>query len=228
VSAALFARERGGGGQRLDVSMLDVSIAFLWVDSAGTATLLDADPALAPGVTTGIRCLRFADGWGVVTPVADDDFSGMCRAFGVAGAEDPVLSTAMGRAMNRERMTEVMVGVRDAAAAMTTAVAAERLLAEGAPFGIVLSVGDVPHDPHVRASGLFAETVHPRAGRIREPRPPVRFGGRLTEVPGHSPAIGEHTDEILDALGRHDGAALRRAGVVASPDPADGTDRGAR
>ena len=45
VTAALFARERGRGGQHIEISMLDSAIAFMWPDSAMDAALLDDDVA---------------------------------------------------------------------------------------------------------------------------------------------------------------------------------------
>src|SRR5262245_24469757 len=40
VTAALFARERGHGGQHLELSMADAAVSFLWTDSAGNEVLL--------------------------------------------------------------------------------------------------------------------------------------------------------------------------------------------
>ena len=43
ITAALLARERGRGGQHVQLSMLDAVVSFLWVDAAGNEVLLDGD-----------------------------------------------------------------------------------------------------------------------------------------------------------------------------------------
>ena len=43
ISAALYARERGKGGQHIELSMMDAVVSFLWADSAANEVLLEAD-----------------------------------------------------------------------------------------------------------------------------------------------------------------------------------------
>jgi crotonobetainyl-CoA:carnitine CoA-transferase CaiB-like acyl-CoA transferase len=84
------------------------------------------------------------------------------------------------------------------------------------PFAPVVSQVDLPDDPHARAIGLFEESDHPVAGRLRQPRHPARFDATPATLGGPSPLLGEHTDEILEELGMSDRIeALRAAGVVA-------------
>ena len=103
ITAALFARERGAGGQHVELSMLDAVVSFLWVDAAGNEVLMDADGthALEPGRRASSRW-PFADGWGIATPTSDADFAGICRAFGVDGYDDPEVATMVARMTNRE------------------------------------------------------------------------------------------------------------------------------
>lgn len=71
-------------------------------------------------------------------------------------------------------------------------------------------------DPHVRALGILEEAKHPVAGRLRQPRPPVRFGDSSAATGRLAPTLGQHTDEILAELGLAERIAeLRKAGVVA-------------
>ena len=75
---------------------------------------------------------------------------------------------------------------------------------------------EIPADPQVRANGLVVESVHPLAGRMREPRPPVRFEATPAELRRPAPGLGEHTDELLEELGV-DGperASLRARGIL--------------
>ena len=47
ITAALFARERGRGGQHVQLAMLDAIVSFLWADAAGNEVLMDS-PGTAP------------------------------------------------------------------------------------------------------------------------------------------------------------------------------------
>ena len=63
---------------------------------------------------------------------------------------------------------------------------------------------------------LGTEFDHPVTGRTRLPRHPTNFHGTPAALGGFSPALGEHTDEVLTEYGLGDRIAqLREAGVVA-------------
>ena len=57
ITAALFARERGAGGQHIQLAMLDAAIAFLWPDAAMDRTLLEQTRCAAPRSRAGTRSL---------------------------------------------------------------------------------------------------------------------------------------------------------------------------
>jgi CoA:oxalate CoA-transferase len=78
----------------------------------------------------------------------------------------------------------------------------EALEAEDVPCGpVYASMADVPNDPQVVASETFRESSHPQLGRIREPRPPVRFEGTPGAIQRPAPVLGQHSDEILSEIG---------------------------
>lgn len=216
ITAALFARERGRGGQHVRLSMVDAVVSFLWVDAAGNEVLRDGDGSQPGSFAAGIRPLRFLDGWGVTTPTSDHDFIGMCRALGVAGYNDPQLATPTLRQKNRELMRDIIERCYTAATTLTTDEAMARMEAERIPCGIVRSLADLGDDPHAEAMGLFVDDVHPVVGRIRQPRHPAQFGGTPAALASHAPALGADTDAILAEIGLADRVAdLRAAGVVA-------------
>jgi crotonobetainyl-CoA:carnitine CoA-transferase CaiB-like acyl-CoA transferase len=89
---------------------------------------------------------------------------------------------------------------------------------EDVPCGPVYrETAEVPEDPQVRANRTFVDTLHPQLGRIREPRPPLRFDRTPAAIQRPAPALGAHTDEVLGELGlaAAEIAELRRSGVVA-------------
>ncbi len=83
-------------------------------------------------------------------------------------------------------------------------------------YRVAWPIAQVPHDPQVCANGTFITSEHPRLGRMREPRPPLEFGKTPAAIARPAPALGEHTDEVLAALGigADERARLRRAGAI--------------
>jgi crotonobetainyl-CoA:carnitine CoA-transferase CaiB-like acyl-CoA transferase len=216
ITAALFARERGAGGQHLELSMTDAVTSFLWADAAANEVLLESDHSQPSSFVAGFRPMRFSDGWGIVTPTSDHDFAGMCKALGAEGWDDPRIATITERVKNRDVLEPVIDLCYALAANLTMAEATERFEGERVPFSMILSSEELPHDPHALAMGLFEERDHPVVGRTRLPRHPTRFAGTPSALGGASPALGEHTDEVLTELGLGDRiAALRAADVVA-------------
>jgi crotonobetainyl-CoA:carnitine CoA-transferase CaiB-like acyl-CoA transferase len=216
ITAALFARERGSGGQHVELSMLDAVVSFLWVDAAGNEVLTEADGSMPSSLVAGFEPMPFADGWGIATPTSDADFAGICRAFGVDGYDDPEVATMVARMTNRDAVRRVMERVYAAAALLPTREAMARLEAERVPCGELVAPADLPDDPHALAIGLFEEHDDPAAGRVRLPRHPTRFGATPSAIRGAAPALGQHTDEILGELGLGDRIdELRASAAVA-------------
>ena len=216
ITAALFARERGAGGQHLQLSMLDSSVAFLFVDAAAHEVVLDNDqPHLAQSFAANQRAIAFVDGHAVVAAVTDSEFHGMAKAFGV-DSSDPRLATMSERQRHREQTSAVFRAVHAAAAAMPLAEAVEALDRNQVPFGVVLGVEEVAADAQAVHNELFEEHDHPAMGRVRQPRPAARFSATPAELHDpSSPMHGQHTDEVLSDLGWGDKIdQLRAEGAI--------------
>ena len=86
----------------------------------------------------------------------------------------------------------------------------------GVPAGPVRYLEEMPDDEQVAANGLVAELEHSLAGRVRMVGPMIGMSETPLEARAASPALGEHTDEILSAMGYSESeiAALRRDGVT--------------
>ena len=82
----------------------------------------------------------------------------------------------------------------------------------------VLMLDEMLDDEHVGVARQMAiELVDPRVGPVRHVGVGPKLSGTPAEVRGTAPVLGEHTDEMLAALGYGDAAraALRASGVVA-------------
>src|SRR5580704_7182477 len=198
ITAALFARERGAGGQHVELSMLD------------------ADRSYPSSFVANFRPFRFLDGWGIATPTSDADFAALCRSFDVDGYDDPRVATIGERSKHRDLSRQIIARCYAVAAELTTAEAMARMEAQRVPCGVVLTPAELSADPHAQAIGLLVDYDSPVAGRVRQPRHPTQFGGTPATLSGPAPALGQHTDEILAELGLAGRAAdLRAAGVIA-------------
>ena len=216
ITAALYARAQGRGGQHVELSMMDSVVSFLWADSAANEVLIESDGSQHSSFVAGFQPMRFTDGWGIVTPTADHDFAGMCIALDVEGYDDPRVATIAERIKNRPATAALVDQCYARAANLSMVEASERFEAQRVPFAMILSPEALTDDPHAVAVGLFEMHDHHVVGQARLPRHPTRFGATPAKLELGSPALGEHTDEILTELGMRDRIAdLRASGAVA-------------
>ena len=214
ISAALFAKHQGRGGQRINLSMVDTVVSFLWADASGTATFLDE--GAQAGVNVGrLRLMEFNDGWGAIAPVTDTQFHGICKAFDIDSSR-PEFKTAMARNANAELLDDLYRGLRDKARQMSAKEAIAKMDAADVPCAEALFLTDLPGHPQMQANNSFAESDHPIAGRIVEPQNPPNFSRTPSGVGASCAALGQHTDVILGELGYDDAsiAKLREGGSV--------------
>jgi crotonobetainyl-CoA:carnitine CoA-transferase CaiB-like acyl-CoA transferase len=196
--------------------MLDAAIAFVWVDCAGNETLLDNTSGRPSSAAGTMSLMRLADGFATATPLADSEFHGLCRSFGV-DSTDPDLATIGDRMRNQDKLGDALRKVKAKALSTPLAEAMARMEANDVPCGVAVPVHQLPHDAQVRANELLSETLHPALGRVQQPRPPALFGGTPAHHKPHAPTLGQHTDDVLRELGFDDEriTALRADKVVA-------------
>jgi crotonobetainyl-CoA:carnitine CoA-transferase CaiB-like acyl-CoA transferase len=200
--AALFARERGAGGQHLQIPMLDVGAAFVFPDGYQRAGLLD--DTWAPKSRTLAETYRLVatqDGHLTYYVANDKEIFGLFRALGhPEWSVDPRFDSATHRLANFEALGAL---IESGFAVMTTVDALEALEREQVAFGPVLSLDEVPNDVQIIHNQAMRVRKHPDLGRVREARQPVRFSGTPADVPGPlAPRLGEHTREVLYELGQ--------------------------
>ena len=207
ITAALFARERHGGGQHLKLAMLDATVAFLWPEGMTGHTFVGAEVAAARSQLAQDLIFATADGYITAGAVSDAEWAGMCRVLERPEWEqDERFRTAQDRVENvaeRLRLTAEVLATRPSAYWL------ERLDMEGVPCAPVLSRGEVIGHEQIIANELLAEYAHPDAGRIRQPRPAARFDRTPAAVRGGAPALGADTEALLTELGFDAGKRAR-------------------
>jgi crotonobetainyl-CoA:carnitine CoA-transferase CaiB-like acyl-CoA transferase len=206
ITAALLRRERTGGeGERIEVAMLDAAIAFNWPEGMYNYSFIDDAPPQWPEYGAQMRLWKAADGQVAIGALQDAEFVALTTSLGRADlATDERFRSSAGRIKHqREWAPQVSAEI----ARRTRAELMAGFVAQGAVGGPVVSLADVPDDAQVQHNGICIEVEHsPAVGRVRQARPPARFGTPL-DTPGPAPHLGEHCRQILAALG-YDAAAI--------------------
>ena len=214
ICSALIARERTGAGQRIEVSMLDASLFFLWPDSMSNFHFVGAGAPKFPYGTHAYFVRKTADGHVAAMPVQPGEWAGLFRSLDLPDLlADERFSTPPQRQANSALFQQLL---NDAYARFDTETLCRRLEANQVPFAKINARDQVIDDPQVKSMQALVEFDHPVGGRMRQPRPPGRFSGTPAGFFRHSPQLGEHTDEVLREAGFNaaEVAALRQDGVV--------------
>ncbi|HMI91102.1 MAG TPA: CoA transferase, partial [Polyangiales bacterium] len=232
ITSALLGRERFGGGQRIDLSMLDASLVLMASMAVpflvtGAALSRTGNVGYSGQPTAGMFATR--DGTmlslGVVQP---NQFAALCRAL---GHDELLADTRFASAeLRKQNGTELRV-ILAAALATRDGAELERVLCEaGAPAGLVRDVSAAVLSPQLATRSLLQPVRIPGLpGRedVHVLNAGFEFahdGPGVTEPP---PRLGEHTDEILIALGfdAEQRARLRATGAAyAKSSPTQGSN----
>jgi crotonobetainyl-CoA:carnitine CoA-transferase CaiB-like acyl-CoA transferase len=213
LTAALFARERGAGGQHIEVAMMDAALGWMWPEAYYNYAFVDHGVQF-PEFASFYRIFRAADGYLAAIVVQDAEFQGLCRAVGREDLiTDERFSNLLVRLINAHVLSEM---ADEEVAKWPVDELVARLEAHDVPAAKVNRRADVLTDPQVVHRGSIVETEHPAGIRVRQPVPPARFTVTPSALRRHAPRYGEHTDDVLSELGRSPEqiAELRSRGVV--------------
>ncbi|HET8521718.1 MAG TPA: CoA transferase [Thermomicrobiales bacterium] len=201
VAGALFARERTGEGQYIDVSMLGGQVALLtyqaglyFATGQIPKPLGNAHPIVAPYDT-----FPTADGYVNMAVGNDGLWQRFCTAFDLTdAAADERFATNAGRITNLDALYEV---INAALGSRPTAEVVARLDEQGIPCGPINTVDQVFQGPQAEELQLRREVNHPTAGPISVTGFPYRFSETPLEVRCPPPLLGQHTREVLTEAG---------------------------
>jgi crotonobetainyl-CoA:carnitine CoA-transferase CaiB-like acyl-CoA transferase len=204
VSAALYAREKTGKGDHIRVAMLDVMISYLWPEGMMQYTVVGSEATATDPNDRPDLVFKTSDGYITAGTISDSEWQGFCKASGDPElARDPRFATPAGRSVNATVRINKM---QEYIAQHTTAEWLERLDAADVPCAPILRRGEIIHNEQVVARGIIAEIDQPTVGRVRQPKPAARFELNEAVIGGPAPRIGEHSREVLVALGYDDRA----------------------
>ena len=216
IVAALYARERTGEGQQIDIGMLDATAALLTYQAANFFTtgrtpmrMGNRHPTIAPYEVFGT-----ADGDMVIAVGNESLWRRFCPAVGLADAvSDPRFATNRDRLANYDELKALLDRTFRGA---TRKEWIERLAAAGVPCGAVRDLSEVLTDPQLHAREMIATLMHPTVGATRVMGTPMKLSGTPASLRLPPPTLGQHTDAVLAELGYDWPAvdAMRTAGAV--------------
>ena len=214
---ALYARERTGQGQHVDIAMLD-SAASLLTYQAGIYFVTggpperhgNAHPTVAPYET-----FQAADGEVVLAAGNDDLWRKFCDVAGLeAYVADPRFATNRDRVRNYETLRPI---VAEAFSRRTRSEWLEVLNKAGIPAGPVRNLHEVLTDEQLLAREMVRVLQHSTAGPVQVLGVPVKLSATPGAVRLPPPALGEHTEQILTGelgLAPSQVATMLRAGII--------------
>ena len=217
ILVALAERERSGRGQWLDTSLLAALSGSLSFQAGKFLNTGKVPPPVGNHhpLTSPMGVYRARDGHLNLAVGSEVMWQRFCQAIERPDlATDPRFATNQGRIDNRAALNVLVEEIFATASAVEWV---ERLNAAGVACGPIYNVGQVFGDPQAQTLGLVAEVQHAVYGPMRVLTQPVRLHRTPARVLAPSPLAGEHTREVLAALG-YDRATIERLfadGVVA-------------
>jgi crotonobetainyl-CoA:carnitine CoA-transferase CaiB-like acyl-CoA transferase len=214
ISAALYARERTGRGQQVDIAMLDTVVAMLtyqagiyFATGQPPQRMGNRHPTIVPYET-----FTASDGEFVLAVGTDEQWRKFC--------EVAALDAGDRFATNRERVTGY-ADLRPVIAArvhtQTRSYWIERLGQAGVPCGSVRDLHEVFTDPQIAARSMVVPMSHPTAGDIRVLGSPLKLSDTPATQRTPPPTLGQHTESVLQrdlGLTRDAIDELRAGGVI--------------
>ena len=197
ILAALYERERFGGGQEVSVCLLDVAVAMQMMEAAAR-TMYGQELNWVTQWYNG----TFATTDGVITVLGlfrDNAVGLLCEALGIENlSRRPELATNELQARNKDVVNEVIAPV---VAKLTTDDAMARL--EGADLLCApqLRLEDVLEHPQIAANDLMVDVEVAGHGWARVVGNPIRLSRSPAAVRRPVPRLGQHTREVLAEAG---------------------------
>jgi crotonobetainyl-CoA:carnitine CoA-transferase CaiB-like acyl-CoA transferase len=193
ICAALQLRQATGEGQHLDVSMFESMLSLTLTELQGAQfemPPLPARPIFGPVAT--------ADGYISMAVASERTFQGMAAA---ARRSDWVTDPRFAKYLDRRANWAVLMEEFETwSRTMSSTDCLGVLEANSVPAAAYRTVKQAMADPQLAYRRAFSE-VRDAGGAFKALNPPFRMSASATEVGPHAPALGEHTREVIGALG---------------------------
>ncbi|HKY83319.1 MAG TPA: CoA transferase [Anaerolineales bacterium] len=217
ILAALFARERTGAGQRIDISLLDSQVAMLSYVASNYLITGERPRRYGNGHPNIVPYQAFAasDGFFAFAAGNDGQWKRFCQSVGKGEwAEDPRFATNGGRVQNRAPLVALLNELFSSRPGRDWMELCQSI---GVPAAPINPIDQVFEDPQVVARGMRQEAAHASEGSVPLVGSPLCIPTAPVRMRRAPPTLGQHTDEILaERLGCTPDqiSAWRQTGVV--------------
>jgi crotonobetainyl-CoA:carnitine CoA-transferase CaiB-like acyl-CoA transferase len=201
ISTALFARERTGRGQFVEIPMFEQMVSFVLGEHLFGHNFVP--PMGALGYTRVLaswrRPYKTKDGYLCMMAYTQNHWRKFWTVIGKPEVHsDPRFDSIASRAKNIVALYEL---AGSCIADRTTDEWLKLLRELEIPSARMSSLDDVMNDPQLKASGFFKRANHPSEGEILYTDLPVRFSETQTGSTRLQPRLGEHSFEVLREAG---------------------------
>ncbi|RJF92493.1 CaiB/BaiF CoA transferase family protein [Noviherbaspirillum saxi] len=201
VLAAVIERSKTGKGVYLELSLMETALGFMgymaqsyWRTGKNPQRMGTAHPSMAP-----YQAFEAADGPLMIGAGNDGQWKRFCAVAGLeAWVDHPDFATNALRVKNLQKTTAL---VQDRVQTKTVSEWIALLRNAGIPCSPVNTLGEALAHPQVQARGLVVRTEHPVLGTLQNIGFPVRFRNEDRAASRPPPLLGEHSEEILSAIG---------------------------
>ncbi|GLQ06357.1 CaiB/BaiF CoA transferase family protein [Sneathiella chinensis] len=204
ILAGLLNRERGGGGQSIEVPMFETLVDYVMVEHLYGAAFEPHKGPMGYERLLNVERRPYAtkDGYLAVLPYTDANWRDF---FDVAGMpemkDDPRFVDLATRTRYSEEIYQLLGEI---VATRTSADWQRDLDTKGIPVQPVLTKEMLLEDEQLHASGFWRLEDHPTEGTLRMTDPPIRFSKTPSTIRRLAPHLGEHSAEILREAGYSD------------------------
>lgn len=215
IMAALLARVKTGRGQLIDVSLLQVAIAFI---ESHVADYLNGGEAVSRENFPKGRIYSLLDCSGrpfmVHLSGHNEAWEGLLKAAEMDHLiGDPRFAD---RKLRTEHHEEIVHALRAQFGQKPRDYWLARLDDHGVPNAPINTIREVFENPQIKHLGIPKRIAHPKMGATNLVGSPINMSGTPPQFYRPAPLLGEHTEEVLTALGYDSDAVedLRTNGVV--------------
>jgi len=204
VSTALFARERTGRGQFVEIPMFEQMVGFVLGEHLFGHNFV---PPLGPLGYTRVtapwrRPYQTKDGYLCMMAYTQAHWQ---KFWSMVGKPEMLDDARFDSIASRAKNVVALYELAGACLADKTTDEWLILLREREiPSARMSSLDDVMADPQLAATGFFKRATHPTEGEILYTDLPIRFGGDAAAATRLQPRLGEHSIEVLREAGLTD------------------------
>ena len=206
ISAALYQKANGEGGQYLPISMMESALYYNWPDLMMNYTFEEG------GLNIGeladlFEVYKTLDGGVVLIIIANDEiFTKFCTTFDVNLHLEEKYSNLVSRIVHREELTKEINKITSKLKSKEL----EKIMdEEGISASICNDLSEVHLDPQVVEQNSIVEIDHPELGIMRMPKPPANLKGQGIFPRSLAPILGSDNREVLSSINVDDDTIKR-------------------